>query len=136
MKDAKPLDLDSLERADTARIEFTHPVDGTPTGWHITIFGPATTEHEEAAERLRKRRLALLKRHKREEDIPGEANYASWCEFLADITQKLEITRAGVPVEATRKVVLDFFLDRKRYGPEFAAQTSTALGDLATFSKA
>lgn len=129
-------DLDTLERADTARVEFTHPVTGAATGWWITLFGPGSEEHEVAAEKLRKRKLQLVRRHKKEEEIPNEANYASFCEFLADVTAKLEgITKGGQPVESSRKAALDFFTNKKKYGPEFAAQAAQALGDLGNFTK-
>lgn len=130
------MDLDDLARADTARIEFTHPVTGAATGWHVTLHGPGSEEHEEAAEKLRRRRLQLVRRFKREEDVPNEANYASFCEFLADVTQKIEgLTKGGQPVEFSRKVALDFYANKKKYGPEFAAQAAQSLGDLANFTK-
>lgn len=130
-------DLNDLVRADTARIEFTHPVTGASTGWFITLYGPGSEEHEAAAERMRKRRLQLIRRHKREEDIPNDVTYSLWCEFLADVTAKLEgMTKGGVAIESSRKAALDLFSDKKHYGPEFAAQAATVLGDLSAFSKA
>lgn len=131
------LDLTEIERTETARVEMVHPVTKSATGCFVTLYGPGSEQHEEAAERLRKRRHALLRRYKKEEDIPNEANYASFAEFLADVTEKIEgLTRKGQPVEFTRKVALEFYTDKKRFGPEFAAQAATELGDISNFSKA
>jgi hypothetical protein len=130
------LDLASLARDDTARIEFTHPVTGAATGCFITLHGPGSEPHEEAAERLRRRRMALIKRYKREDDVPNEATYASFCEFLADVTEKIEgLQKNGQPVEYTRKVAYDLFVNKRQLGPELAAQAAQALGDITNFSQ-
>lgn len=129
------IDLDDLERADTARVQFTHPVTGVETGWFITLYGPGSEEHEAAAESMRQRKLKMVRRHKKVDEIPNEANFASFCEFLADVTAKLEVTRGGQPVESNRKAVIEFFRNKQKYGPEFAAQAAEALGDLGNFTK-
>lgn len=131
------LDLASIERADTARVELVHPVTKAPTGCYLTLAGPGSEGHEEAAERLRKRRLALIRRYKKEEDIPNEATYQSFCDFLADVTVNIEgLEKDGKPIAFSRKIAVEFFADRKHFGPEFAAQAAAELGDLANFFKA
>lgn len=131
------LDLAKIERADSARVELVHPVTKAPTGCFLTLAGPGSEGHEEAAERLRKRRLALIRRYKKEEDIPNDVNYGSFVEFLADVTEDIEgLAKDGKPVEFNRKVAVELFSDRKRFGPEFAAQAAAELGDLTNFFKA
>lgn len=131
------LDLQDLERTDTARIELVHPVTKAGTGCFVTLYGPGSEAHEEAAERLRKRRQALLRRYKKEDDIPNDANFGSFVEFLADVTEKIDgLTRKGQPVEFSRKVAVELYSDRKRFGPEFAAQAAAEIGDISNFCKA
>lgn len=131
------LDLSEIERADTARVELVHPVTKAATGCFITLVGPGSEIHEEAAERLRKRRLALIRRYKKEEDIPNDATYQSFIEFLADVTAHIDgLVKNGKPVEFSRKVAVELFSDRKRFGPEFAAQAAAELGDISNFFKA
>lgn len=131
------LDIGEIQRADTARIELVHPVTKAPTGCFLTLCGPGSEPHEEAAERLRKRRLALIRRYKKEEDIPNDVNYLSFVEFLADVTTGIDgLVKNAKPVEFNRKVAVELFSDRKRFGPEFAAQAAAELGDLTNFFKA
>lgn len=129
------LDINDLSQSDTAKIELTHPVTGAPTGWHVTIYGPASEEHADAVERLRRRRLQLIRRYKTEDQIPNDANFASFCEFLADVTASIDgLTRGGQPVEFSRKVALEIYSDKRRHGPAFAAQVANAIGDAGTFT--
>lgn len=131
------LDLSAIERAETARVELVHPVTKAGTGCYLTLVGPGSEQHEDAAERLRKRRLALIRRYKKEEDIPNDANYQSFVEFLADVTVGIDgLEKGGKPVEFSRKVAAELFADRKRFGPEFAAQAAAELGDITNFFRA
>lgn len=131
------LDLAKIERVETARVELVHPVSKAATGCFLTLVGPGSEQHEEAAERLRKRRLAMIRRFKREDDIPNDANFQSFVDFLADVTINIEgLEKGGKPVEFNRKVAVELFSDRKRFGPEFAAQAAAELGDITNFSKA
>lgn len=131
------LDLAAIERAETARVELVHPVTKAPTGCFLTLVGPGSEGHEEAAERLRKRRLALIRRYKKDEEIPNEATFQSFVDFLADVTVNIEgLEKDGQPVAYSRKVAVELFSDRKHFGPEFAAQAAAELGDLANFFRA
>lgn len=126
------LDKRKIARQDTARIEVLDPVTRSGTDCWVTIYGPSSEVFEAASDRLRKRRLALLRRYKREEDIPNEAGAQSMREFLADVTANIEGYMDGeTPIPFSRQMAAaDFYQDT-----DIAVQVSTEIGNRANFTK-
>ena len=127
----KGFNLTRLKPHETAIVELRSPEDQSLTGGKITIAGPTSETHREAAESLRGRRAALLRRYKEESKVPLDEMLASYRTFLVDITVGWEGMTDG-PDDAA--VAFSKDAARKAYeNPSIVEQVSATFGDLAAF---